>query len=273
MARDDNSSAGSRTVERALTVLDIVSANASPMRLSDIAHAAGFDISTTSRLLTSLQRGGVIMRDPDTGRFRLGYKLLHLAVVVQQQSGLQDVAEPVLRGLVDAFNETATVNVLLDSHIIVAARVVCANQLRIYAPIGSRGPLYCTAAGKAILASQTDVEIERLLNLGMPRLTSRTITEPAAMREELAIIRAQGYAVDRGEREDGLIGIASPIRDAAGTVFASCGVSGAAARISADRFADFGARVSAAAAEISSQLGWQRERESSVRSQGAQSKK
>ena len=68
-------------------------------------------------------------------------------------------------------------------------------------------PLYCTAAGKILLAYLSEAEVARILAKGLPRRTARTIASPDAMREELALTRARGYSYDAGEREDGLIGI------------------------------------------------------------------
>lgn len=257
-------SQGSQTLERGLHVLDILTDHRTPLRLGEIAEATGLNISTVSRLLTSLERRGYVRRDQITGSYRLGYKLLHMAQIVQEQAGLHELADPVLQELVDATNETATLGILQEDHAMVIARVACSNQLRIAAPIGTRVPLFCTAAGKSLLAHLPEEEVERILALGMPALTPLTITSPQAMRQELETIRGRGYSLDRGEREIGLIGISSPVRDVWGKVIATCGISGSEQRMQPDRVPELAGHVMAAATELSKRIGWQPSGQSTV---------
>lgn len=224
------------------------------MRLSEIAKMLELNVSTTSRLLHSLERYGLVHREPVSGRYLLGYKLLHMAHVVQEQMGIADIAAPILEKLVVATNETATVNILHNDRAMVVARVPCSNQLRIVVPVGTLSPLYCTAAGKSLLAYRSDEEIERILALGMPRRTSLTITDPGVMREELAHVRSREYAIDRGEREEGLIGISAPVLNAHGTVIATCGLSGAGQRMTEERMPELARHVVAAAEDLSALL-------------------
>ena len=247
---------GSQTVDRALTLLDALAGSRSPMRLSDLSEAVGLNISTTSRLLNSLEQHGLIRRDPSDGRYRLGYRILHMATIVEHQTSLHELADDVLHRLVDDINETAGLSVLDGDHVLVVARVACENQLRIAQPVGTRNPIYCTAAGKALLAYQSPEHIDAIINQKMPRLTELTITTPDAMRAELARIREQGNALDLGEREVGLVGISVPVRNASGTVVGTCTATGSSARITADRIPVIRDRVAVAAAEISERIGW-----------------
>ncbi|HEU0114284.1 MAG TPA: IclR family transcriptional regulator [Thermomicrobiales bacterium] len=247
---------GSQTVERALRVLDVLADAASPLSLTAIAETAGLNITTASRLLASLEHHKYVMRSEDSGRYQLGYKILAMARSVQAQTGLRDVALPFLRTLMEAAGETATVNILHDDEAMMIARVECRSPLRIVSQEGERSPLYCTAAGKILLAYQPEAEVERILAKGLPRRTANTITSPAAMREELARTRERGYSHDAGEREDGLIGIGAPVRNADGKVIAEMGVSGAAVRMSPDVIPSLAAHVREAAARFSERLGW-----------------
>ena len=246
---------GAQTVERAFGLLDILAANRGRMRLSDLAQASGLNISTTSRLLTALSRFGYVERDADTGRYGLGYKLLGLAQVVLEQTPLPEMANPLLARLMEETGETATLCIRHDDNVLVIARAECTTPLRTVAQIGHTGPLYCTAHGKVTLAHLPAAEIAAILARGMPRLTDRTITDPAVMANELAHIRAHDHAIDIGEREPGLISIAAPVRDAAGRVVATCGVSGSRQRMRDDVLPDLAAIVTRTAATLSTQLG------------------
>lgn len=251
----DGAVAGAQTVERALLVLDVLAGSRAGLRLSDLAQAMGLNISTTSRVLGALDRFGYVRREAETGRYRLGYRLLQLSQIVLEQSPLPEMANPVLAHLMAETGETATLCIRQDDQAIVIARVECANPLRSVAQIGHAGPLYCTGHGKAMLAHLPEEETMRILALGMPRLTERTITDPARMEEELAEIRSRGYAVDIGERDPELVSVVAPVWDAAGRVAATCGISGSSQRIRADVVPGLAAKVTAATAVLSERLG------------------
>jgi DNA-binding IclR family transcriptional regulator len=246
---------GAQTVERALQMLDVLASSRGGLRLSDLSHEMRLNISTTSRVLGALDRFGYVQRDPDTGRYRLGYRLLQLSQIVLEQSPLPEMANPVLAQLMEETGETATLCIRHDDHAIVIARVECANPLRSVAQIGHAGPLYCTGHGKVMLAHMPEEETERILAVGMPGLTPLTITDPGRMAEELGRVRAQGYAVDNGERDPELVSVVGPVWDAAGRVAATCGVSGSSQRIRAELVPALAATVMAAAATLSSRLG------------------
>jgi DNA-binding IclR family transcriptional regulator len=248
---------GSQTVDRALQVLDAVAAQKAPSRLSDLAHQVGLNISTTSRLLNSLQQHGYVRRDSATGRYRLGYKILYMANVAQEQAGLHEIVDPVLQALVNATNETATLGILQENEAMVIARVTCTNQLRSVVSIGTRVPLYCTSAGQVLLAYLPRERVEQILARGMPRRTPLTMTDPETLLAELQAVRKRGYAVDLGQREEGLVGIAAPVRNVSGNVIASCTISGSEQRIRREMIPALAEHVVAAAMELSKRLGWQ----------------
>jgi DNA-binding IclR family transcriptional regulator len=88
------------------------------------------------------------------------------------------------------------------------------------------------------------------------RYTERTIVSPARLRAELADIRARGYARSYGEIEEGLNGVAAPVRDARGVVIAAVSISGPAYRVTERRCEELAAQAIAAAAAISTRLGF-----------------
>src|SRR6185437_11434946 len=139
--------------------------------------------------------------------------------------------------------------------------VVCVNFLesqkvnRISSGIGLRKPVHCTAEGKVLIAYQPPQAIERLIAASHERRTPRTLTGPDMLREELAKIRARGYAIDDEEYEPGVRSIAAPVRDDSGSAVAAVGVTGPAQRLTKNRLAIIGRHVDAAAKAISLRLG------------------
>ena len=260
-------SRGSQTVDRALQVLDALVEFNVPPRLSDLSNAVGLNISTTSRLLRSLQDYGYVRRDELTGRFRLGYKIMHMGTVVYEQSSLEEIAVSVLNELVDRTNETATFNVPIDNDVMIVARSLCTNQLRSAQPVGTRRPLHTTATGKVLLAYLPDDRVEAYLGRPLERFTPNTIAKPDELREELQRIRERGYATSNGEIDQGLVGIAAVVRNMTDKVVASCGISGSDYRLPPEVLPQAAEHVKAAAIEISKLTGWTPKSHSSSASQ------
>jgi DNA-binding IclR family transcriptional regulator len=250
------SAPSAQTAERALSLLDVLANSGVRMRLSDLAQVAALNISTTSRLVGALERSGLVERDLETGRYGLGFKLLRLAHVVLEQSPLPEMATPILSRLMEATGETATLCVVHNDAILILARVECASPLRSVAQIGHQGPLYCTAHGKVALAWMADEQAAAILAREMPKLTDLTITSADDMNCERGRIRDRGYALDLGEREPELVSIAAPVRDAAGQVVASCGVSGARQRMTDGVIPALARRVLDASDALSVRLGY-----------------
>jgi DNA-binding IclR family transcriptional regulator len=139
--------------------------------------------------------------------------------------------------------------------------VVCVNFLeskkvnRISSGIGMRKPVHCTAEGKALIAFQSAATIERILGAKLERRTPRTLIDPGALKEELATVRARGYATDDEEYELGVRSIAAPIRDDSGNSVAAVGVAGPTQRLTKIRLQGLSRYVTDAARAISLRLG------------------
>ncbi|MCA1670020.1 MAG: IclR family transcriptional regulator [Thermomicrobia bacterium] len=245
-----------QTVERALRVLERVAAFPRPTSLTEVANAAGLHPSTTYRLLGTLVQMGYVARDGRTGLYRLGLKLLRMSHALEDQLDIRAIAFPVMERIVMQEDETVALVIRTGATAVVIERVQCARQIRSVMSVGSHGPLHCTAAGKILLAWLTPPDIEAILTQASPvRYTARTITEPAALLAELAKVRAQGIALNRGERADDLVGIAGPVRNARGRVIAALSLSGPAQRLGPERRPALAAVVREGAAHVSARLG------------------
>ena len=129
--------------------------------------------------------------------------------------------------------------------------------IKMRARLGSRGPAYCTGSGKVLLASLPDEELDRLLDGRiLKRYTTRTITDPARLRQELERIRRDGFALDFGEMEPAVRCAAAPIRDYDDQVFCAVSISGPSTRIEGERLRSILVpAVLRAAQEITKELG------------------
>ena len=254
--RTDSQPKPTQTVERALTLLDVIGEADRSLTLTEIALRGGLHISTCTRLLRTLENSGLVARDDGSGGFRLGRKIFTLAHALERQLDIRAVARPALQHLTAVTGEMASLAILHENEAMLIERTVSRNELGNLARLGARAPLYCTSAGKALLAFADTELVEEILAGPLPELTATTITSPEALRAELARVRAQGYAIDQCERENGLFGVAAPVRDVAGRVVAVISFSGPAERINTPALPAWIEDLKAMGAQVSAQLGW-----------------
>jgi DNA-binding IclR family transcriptional regulator len=227
----------------------------SEMGISLLADRLGLAKSTVHRLASTLLEAGMLEQNKETGKYRLGLSVFELGSLVRRKMDISVEAKPWLMSLREQAGET------VDLSILGAGGVVCVNFLesqkanRISSGIGLRKPVHCTAEGKVLIAFQPESVIERIIKGGLERRTPRTITDPVALREELAAIRARGYATDTEEYELGVSSIAAPIRDDSGHSVAAVGVTAPSQRLQKPQLLSLAGPVTAAARAISLRLG------------------
>ena len=136
------------------------------------------------------------------------------------------------------------------------SQVETQEPIRAFFRLGARGPIHASGIGKALLAYARPERIERLLRAApLQAFTPRTLTDAAALREELAAIRAQGWAIDDEERTTGMRCIAAPIFNEFREAIAGVSISGPTLRVLRERGAVYGAQVRAAADRITRAIG------------------
>jgi DNA-binding IclR family transcriptional regulator len=245
-----------QSVQRATRLLKAFDNGPAELGVMELSRRVDLHKSTVSRLLATLEREGLVERVPDTEKYRLGFMLVRLAGQVTHFGDLRAAARPTLAELAERSLETVHLAVLDGDEVVNIEQLAGPHLVREANWVGRRTPLNCVANGKVLLAFQPAPTIERILAAPLPRYTERTIADPERLRRELARVRERGYAQALGEIEAGLNAVAAPIRDAAGATIAAVSVSGPAYRVTADRIADLGALVVAAAERISMRLGF-----------------
>ena len=211
---------GTQAVDRAARLLTEVVHAADPMTFTGLSAATGLAKSTTSRLLLALERNGLVRRD-DHGRFLPGEMFVSFAWRGGAEAGLVAVAQPFLERLGKATGETINLGVASDGMVEQIAQVDSTYLIGGTNWVGMSVPLHCSALGKVLLAYGA----AQLPAGQLERRTDKTITGEAALRAELASVRARGYAVTDEELEPGLIAVAAPVHGFDGAVVAALSVS------------------------------------------------
>ncbi len=214
------------TVERAIGVLEVFSRAKPELTLNEVALAAGLHKSTALRFLATLRSRGLINKDEDTNRYRLGWALIGLAEIAKIRSGLVAEALPTMRRIREALNETVFLSVRVGDMRADLEQLESTRDVRRVIALGVQKPLYTGCGSKALLAGMTDEDIaDYIARTKFTALTARTITEPGALREEIEKIRRQGFAESFDERNSGGAGASAPVYDSTEKVVASLTVS------------------------------------------------
>ncbi len=222
-----------QSLERALTIIEVMAAERAPVTVSDLSAKVGLKISTVHRLLSTLCYRGYVEQDSDN-KYLLGLKLLEVGNASLYFSDVRSVSRPYMEELVAKCNETVNLAVLDKNEIVYIDNVESKNLIivKMFAQIGNRGSVHCTASGKALLSRLSEEKIDEILaNTDFERHTNETITDIKHFKKELERVRKEGYALDWGEREEHVRCIAAPILNHEGTVVASISISGPSTRI------------------------------------------
>ncbi|MDI3298563.1 MAG: IclR family transcriptional regulator [Bacillota bacterium] len=244
-----------QAVERALDLLERLGRHPQGAALGTLAAEVGLHKSTVHRLLHTLAGRGYVLQT-EQGAYRLGLRLVQLASALLEGLDLRAEARPFLQELLDRTNEVVHLVVMEQGEIVYIDKLEGSQTVRMHSSVGKRVPAHCTAVGKSILAHLPEAQLERILReKGLPRHTARTITDAAELRRHLEQVRAQGYALDLEENEEGIVCVAAPIRNHAGQVVAAISVSAPAMRMGERRTAALIPLVRATAERISRRLG------------------
>lgn len=218
-----------KSLVKALSVLECFSLEQPELGISEISRTLGLQKSTVYNILSTFQKCGYLTKNPQTSKYALGLKVLHLAYIVSSHHGLRDMFLPYLTRIARETKETCYFGIL-DEREVLYIETASPLQQQSRNILGERAPLYCTGLGKAMLAHLPESEIEIILSAPMRAFTGFTVTDPAALRQQLEEVRSNGYAVDNMEHEFGVRCVAVPVFGSSGQVMAAVSVSGPSPR-------------------------------------------
>lgn len=247
-----------QSLDKALNVIELLTTHGPELGVSEIAAGTSMDPSTVHRILTTLVARNFATQNPATRKYRLGLRFLECAASVESSLGYREVARDFMKDLADSTMETVNLSVR-DRHELVYIDQVQPNaqtMIQLFTQIGARAPLHCTGAGKALLATLPDQQLDELLDSELKRFTDNTVTNLGELKAEIARIRSRGFAIDDEERERGVRCVATVIWDSDNQATAALSVSGPTVRISRQDLFRIADQVRKAAEDISRALGW-----------------
>ncbi len=213
------------TLEKGIKILSLFNKTTPALNVSDVATQLGLPKSTAYRYLATLKKHGLIEEDTVPGNYRLGAKILELSQLVSRTS-LRELALPFMEWLSRQTGETAILAGLRRHVGICLEKVEGHHALRVTHERGATFPLHAGATGKVLMAHLSGEEQDAAIDdVGLPRFSETTITEPKRLRLELDKIKEQGFAESAGETIHGTYSIAAPIFGRSGRNIAALSVS------------------------------------------------
>ncbi len=198
------------TVRRTMLVLEMLADTGEGMSLSDIAKELDVNKSIALRILSTLEEMSYLYRNVENKRFYAGYKISNVGLRILSRNRLIEQCQPVVRRLAEQTGELVLFSVLDGGY---PRKVMAVTGARRRLQVDPTTPFepHSTATGKAWLATLPDAEIQGKLHLPLRALTEHTITDMAALMEQVRVIRASGISFSNQENETGIAAVATAI--------------------------------------------------------------
>jgi DNA-binding IclR family transcriptional regulator len=247
-----------QSVSRALDILEAFAVGQEELGVTELSRKLKLHKNNVFRLLATLETRGYVEQDRETGNYRLGMKTFEVASVFLHHLGLAKQAHAVLEQLAAETGEAAYLAVLDGPWAVCIDMVETSHAVRVVSQLGRRLPAHASALGKVQLAFRPQEELEQLWKQHeLVAATSRTVTDPGRLGEELARIATQDLALEDEESAPGVRGVAVPVRDYQRRVVGAVGVLGPVLRLTLERLqGELTARTRTAGQNISKRLGY-----------------
>jgi DNA-binding IclR family transcriptional regulator len=223
--------------------------------LQELVDQTGLPKSSVYVILATLEKLRYVERDANN-TYHLGPKAIQFGAAATQTANLSQLFHRAARKIVEECGETVQLAILDQADVIYVAREDGTRQVQLVSRIGRRLPAHATGLGKALLAALPEDSFNSLFaNRQLAILTAHTINSVSLLRDELNLVREQGYAHDNQESAEGLQCLAAPIYDHSGHAVAAISVSFITARASPEHFQCILESIKNAAQEISMGMG------------------
>src|SRR5437868_173476 len=140
-----------QSVDRALTIIKIVSSRKEGIGVTELANKLGLNKSSIFRILETLAAHGFIEQNKETKKYKLGYQVLELSTKLLESIDIRKEAIPFLRELEEISNEVIHLVTYFQKEAVYIEKLEGHETLRMHSQVCRRAPMHCTSAGKVIL--------------------------------------------------------------------------------------------------------------------------
>jgi DNA-binding IclR family transcriptional regulator len=244
-------------VERALAMLEAVAQEPEGLSNAEISRKLQIPKSSASYILRTLEKQGYLNRTPETGKYRVGLKVLSLSRGALSGIDVREVALPIMRHLMEKTHLTCHLAILDGWDAVYIEKVEPQGFIKMDTWVGRRMRVHATSVGKAMAAHISRERLEKILaQSGMEKRTAKTITTLPRLLKDLDKVREQGYAVDDEENNIGARCVGAPIFNQDGSIEASLGLSGTINQVNSQTMPRILEHLKDAARHVSMQLGY-----------------
>jgi IclR family transcriptional regulator, KDG regulon repressor len=252
-----------KVVKKTLDILEVFLNNGKEVGLAELTELTGQNISTVHNILQELMQRGYIKQQYKRGKYSLGPKFLSFSDIINKMMVIEEAVHPFMVKFSKEINETIVLSIKKENNGIVIGEVYSESlhgvltQMRVGENIVF--PLYCTGAGKVLLAGMNDYELNTYFHTEkLMHITNNTITDVNRIREQVQNIREGNLGFDYEEYISGLSNIGAPLKGFAGRTIAVLGITVLASSLDSKRTKEIVLLAKKYTSEISNTFGYQK---------------
>ena len=245
-----------KSLNKAIDILDALSASRTGLSLSELSQRCGFPKSTAHALASTMRDRGLIRQLQD-GSYALGIRLFEYGSAVSRGFDISSIARPYLESLSALTGSNSVITMYDNDSAVSFDYAVSSSGVQIMPEIGVRLPLHCTSQGKLLLAYLPEQQVISMYKRReLRQYTPHTAVEIGRLLEQIADIKEKGYAVEDGEYKVGLRSVSAPVCDGSGKLRYSLTSIGFFRRVSSEDFVNAAGATVRQAQMLSSALGY-----------------
>lgn len=216
----------SRSVDRTVRIVEALSRLTDGAGATELQRLLGYPASTVYGVVMTLTRWGWLRKDPHSNKYYLTPQLFALGSSSIMRTRPLEIFYDIARGIVRECGDSVYLGVLAECNLVLVAAEYGTHPIQTIRKLGEQLPAHATAMGKVLLAAREWSEVVALYrDRPLTRLTGSTISSLSHLKRELSAVRQQGYALNVQESVKGEFGVAAPVKDEWGRVWASLDIS------------------------------------------------
>lgn len=233
-------------LERAVNIMNLITSEDSDIGIREIARRTGIHSATVYRIVSTLEKAGLVQQNPGTSLYRVGPLAYTWGAGFLKRADIREVSMPYMRRLRDKFDETVALSLRSGSHRVYMEQLPSNRGVRTTIQVGSPYDLFAGAAGIALLSLFSASELDAALD-GQEKARS------AEIRALIVEAQRRGFASSQQQVLTGVSALSAPMSDATGARWA-LSIVGPSARVDA-QFEEIGIALADAARAISQEVG------------------
>lgn len=244
-----------QSIARAINILERLVYSDKGLGVTELSDGLGLKKSTVHRILATLVELGYVTQD-ENSKYNVGLKLFEIGSVAINKLDLRNDVKPFLKEIRNETNETVHLGVLDNNNVMYIDKVESLETVRMYSQIGRKIEPHCTSLGKVLLAYSPEKVVDNVIENGLTRYTSNTITDSEVLKEHLKKVKSNGYGIDDEEQLMGVRCIAGPIFNYEGEIIAAFSITGPTIRMNKKRIKELTELIHLYTKKISMSFGY-----------------